>query len=154
MLSPKTMARAGKSKYLVLIADDSDEDCLLVELAFRKSERMQFLGRVTDGDEAIAYLKGEGEYADRQQFPIPDLLLLDLKMPRVDGFEVLRWLQTQSFPELVVVVLSGSDRREDIVEALQLGAHFYQTKQVNLPGQLQMLNLFEQYLVRNDPGSA
>ncbi len=62
----------------------------------------------------MAYLKGEGQYTDRQKFPFPDLLLLDLKMPGVDGFEVLRWLRTQSFPELVVIVLSGSERQEDM----------------------------------------
>jgi two-component system response regulator len=82
------------------------------------------------------------------------LLLLDLKMPRMDGFQVLKWLQSQSFPEMVVVVLSGSERREDMAHALELGAHFFQTKQVDLPDQLRMLNLFEQYLVQKDPDSA
>ena len=69
-------------------------------------------------------------------------------MPGIDGFEVLRWLQTQSFTDLVVIVLSGSERREDMTLALQLGAHYYQTKQVDLAEQIQMLNLFEQYMVR------
>ena len=142
------MARADIAEVLVLAVDDSADDYALIEHGFRKMERIRLIGRVGDGAEVIAYLNGEGKYADRQLFPFPDLLLLDLKMPGIDGFEVLRWLQTQSFTELVVIVLSGSERREDITLALQLGAHYYQTKQVDLAEQIQMLNLFEQYMVR------
>ena len=142
------MARADIAEILVLAADDSADDYALIEHGFRKMEQIRLIGRVGDGAEVMAYLNGEGKYADRQVFPFPDLLLLDLKMPGTDGFEVLRWLQRQSFPELVVIVLSGSERREDITLALQLGAHYYQTKQIDLAQQIQMLNLFEQYMVR------
>ena len=96
----------------------------------------------------MAYLNGDGKYANRQEFPFPDLLLLDLKMPGRDGFDVLRWLQTQSFPKLVVMVLSGSERREDMSRALELGAHFYQTKQIDLAQQIRMLKVVEKYMVR------
>src|SRR6266576_4475786 len=141
------MARADISEVLVLAAEDSSDDYALIEHGFRKMERIRLIGRVGDGAEVMAYLNGEGKYADRQLFPFPHLLLLVLKMPGTDGFEVLRWLQTQSFPDLVVIVLSGSERREDITLALQLGAHYNQTKQIDLAQQIQMLNLFEQYMV-------
>jgi len=143
------MARAETSEVLVLAADDSADDYLLIEQGFRNMERIRLVGRVDDGAEVIAYLKGEGIYAARQKFPFPDLLLLDLKMPGIDGLDVLRWLQTQSFPELVVIVLSGSERREDMNLALQLGAHYYHTKQIDLAQQIRMFDLFEQYMVRH-----
>jgi len=144
------MARAERAEFLVLVADDSPDDYSLLELAVQRMERerLRLVGRVADGAEAIAYLEGRGQYADRQQYPFPDLLLLDLKMPGMDGFGVLRWLQTHSFRELMVIVLSGSDRREDVTQALELGADYYQTKQIDLSSQVQMLNLCEQYLVR------
>ena len=142
------MARAETSEILVLAAEDSSDDYLLIEQGFGKMERIRLVGRVADGEEAIAYLKGDGQYNDRQKFPFPDMLLLDLKMPGMDGFEVLRWLQTQSFPKLVVIVLSGSERGEDMTQALQLGAHYYQTKQIDLAHQIAMLKVFEQYMVR------
>ena len=142
------MARAETSEILVLAAEDSSDDYLLIELGFRRMKRTRLVGQVADGEEAIAYLKGEGKYADRHKFPFPDLLLLDLKMPGMDGFGVLRWLQTQSFPKLVVIVLSGSEQREDISRALELGAHFYQVKQIDLARQVRMLKVVEKYLLR------
>ena len=148
------MARAETSEILVLAAEDSSDDYLLIEQGFGKMERIRLVGRVADGSEAIAYLKGDGLYADRLKFPFPDLLLLDLKMQGVDGSEVLRWLQTQSFPKLVVIVLSGSERREDMTQALQLGADFYQTKQIDLAQQIRMLKVVEQYMARQRRASA
>ena len=140
-------------EILVLAAEDSSDDYLLIQQGFGKMERIRLVGQVADGEETIAYLKGDGQYADRQKFPFPDLLLLDLKMPGLDGFDVLRWLQTQSFPNLVVIVLSGSERCEDMSQALQLGAHLYQTKRLDLAQQIQMLKLIEQYMVRQHRGS-
>src|SRR6187549_3562882 len=102
------MAKLSKERYLVLMVDDSADDCLLIKMAMGKTERLNFIGRVSDGDELVAYFQGDGPFADRIRFPLPDLLLLDLMMPKRNGFEVLEWLQSQPFEDMIVVVLSGS----------------------------------------------
>src|SRR5436190_8661740 len=84
---------------------------------------------VRDGLEALDYLQGEQPFDDRQRHPIPNLLLLDLKMPRMDGFEVLEWLRRHPvLGRLLVVVLSASPREEDITRAYALGANSYLVK--------------------------
>src|SRR5882762_7638608 len=107
------MARAHKSIYLVLLAEDSEDDGLLLEMAFGQLDRLRLLPRMADGAQTISYLQGEGKYSDRRHYPLPDLLLLDLKMPGVDGFQVLEWLQANPIPNLAVAVLSGSGRPEE-----------------------------------------
>ena len=144
------MARLSKEKYLVLMADDSDDDCLLLKRAVGNAQRLRFIGNVADGDELVGYLNGTGEYADRIRFPMPDLLLLDLKMPRKNGFEVLKWLQAQPFKDMVVVVLSGSDQPEDIKRALELGAHDYRLKDVDDRKRTELIKALEGYFVRGD----
>src|SRR5437016_1719196 len=143
------MAREHKSKYLVLLADDSEEDGLLLEMAFGGLDRLRLLPRMADGHQTIAYLSGEGKFADRRKYPFPDLLLLDLKMPRMDGFEVLEWLQAHPFPDLVVSVLSGSDSTADISQALSMGAHHFQTKELGTRQQVASLKALQRHLVRN-----
>src|SRR6267142_2695901 len=130
------MARAQKSNYLVLLADDSEDDGLLLEMAFGQLDRLRLLPRMSGGAETIAYLKGEGKYSDRRHYPLPDLLLLDLNMPGVDGFQVLEWLQANPFPNLAVAVLSGSNTLWEMEEARTLGAHFFQTKELGHGKQL------------------
>ncbi|MDB6018298.1 MAG: response regulator receiver protein [Pedosphaera sp.] len=117
-----------KAKYTVLLADDSEDDRLFMRRALLRTTRLVMIGEVCDGEEAIDYLSGVGAYSDREKFPLPDVLLLDLKMPRKTGYEVLEWLQTQSLDGLVVVVVSGSFLPEDITRSLALGADAYQQK--------------------------
>ena len=119
---------AERAIYKVLCVDDSEEDRLLLRRCLRNQNRFQVVAEVCNGEEAIRYLKGEGAFADRMQFPFPDLMLLDLKMPALTGYEVLEWLQRQSFDQLKVVVLSGSFLPEDKATSLRLGAHAYQVK--------------------------
>jgi CheY-like chemotaxis protein len=113
----------GKNKHTVLIVDDSDDDRFFLRQVLQRFPRFILIGEVRDGEDAIAYLSGEAKFADRRKFPLPDLMLLDLKMPRKTGFEVLQWLRAQSFPGLTVVVLSSSPLAEDVGASLALGAH-------------------------------
>jgi CheY-like chemotaxis protein len=119
----------AKDTYSVLLVDDSDDDRLFVRRAFRKTPGFQVVGELCDGEAAIAYLAGEGEFGNRERFPYPDLLLLDLKMPKKTGHEVLEWFRAQSLAKLRIVVLSGSFLPEDISRSQKLGADAYFKKE-------------------------
>jgi two-component system, response regulator len=124
-----TTDSSHNSPQTVLYVEDSAEDFHLFKLASRKCGTPFSLQHAADGEEAIAYLSGVGDFADRNEFPFPDLVLLDLKMPRLDGFEVLRWIRANpSTKALPVVVLAGSSFRADIRRALELGANSYAAK--------------------------
>src|ERR1700741_4399127 len=98
------MSKQAKQTFLVLVADDSEDDRILLKRALENGSRLQVIGQVSNGRDLIAYLKGHEHFNDRDKYPLPDLLLLDLKMPYKDGFEVLSWLRTQDFRHLTVVV--------------------------------------------------
>jgi CheY-like chemotaxis protein len=113
----------------VLVAEDEETDVLILRLGFEKAGLPNPLIAVRDGQEALDYLDGNGPYADRSRHPLPALLLLDLKMPRLTGFDVLAWLATRpDFKHLPAVVLSSSSDDSDIQEALRLGARDYFVK--------------------------
>src|SRR5438067_2100329 len=108
---------------VILLAEDDDDHVLLVRRAFKQAHLLNPLHVVHDGEEAIAYLKGEGQYSNRAEFPLPALLLLDLKMPRKHGFEVLKWIRDQpGLRTLRVIVLTSSDDDHDVNLAHLLGA--------------------------------
>src|ERR1700722_6374249 len=94
----------------ILHVEDDPNDTLLFQHACRKAGVFFDLQAVSDGDQAMAYLRGANDFSDRAKHPMPQLILLDLKMPRVSGFDVLAWLRTDdSFKELPVVVLTSSN---------------------------------------------
>ena len=133
----------------VLLAEDSENDILMFRRAARRAKFNQPLRVVTSGEEVIAYLKGEGKFSDRDQYPLPGLLLLDLKMPRMNGFEVLQWLRQQlEFAALQVVVLSSSDEIRDINRAYQLGANSFLVKPLSFDEFVGMLEALRSYCLR------
>lgn len=117
------------NKPIVLWAEDSDDDAFLMERAFRTAELPDLLFRVPDGLQATKYLSGFEPFSDRQQYPYPSLLLLDIKMPFMSGFDVLAWKNSKpEFQELPVIVLTSSEMSRDIEEAFRLGASEYLVK--------------------------
>lgn len=121
---------------ILLLAEDSETDTLLMKSACRKAGFTNPLQTVKDGVEAMNYLAGEAPYTDRYQFPLPTVLLLDLNMPRKNGFEVLAWVrQHPALKRLPIFVLSSSERVVDVEQAFNLGANAYLMK----PGTLHEL---------------
>jgi CheY-like chemotaxis protein len=114
---------------LILIADDDDDDVKACKDVLKRVGVNNPLLRVRDGEDVICYLKGEGKYEDRKKFPLPCVLLLDLKMARIGGFGVLEWLKPQKeFGDILTVVLSGHNDLENVRRAYQLGARSFLMK--------------------------
>ena len=134
---------AGFMKGLtVLLAEDNEDDAHLVHLAMKRAGILQPLQVVADGVEAVDYLCAKGRYEDRKQFPFPRVLITDLKMPRMNGFEFLEWLNNH--PECSVipcVVFSASAQEPDVERAYRLGARAYFRKPATLNELCNLLNI-------------
>lgn len=135
-----------KDKYSVLIADDLADDRLLLKNAMEATaSRLEVVGEVENGEQAIAYLAGTGPYHDRVRHPFPDLLLIDLNLPLKTGFEVLEWLQTKPSLKLKVAVISGS--LNDAVHRqriLRLGVQHFYSKQVSYDEMLMSVKFMQE----------
>ncbi|MEY2430113.1 MAG: hypothetical protein QOJ40_2998 [Verrucomicrobiota bacterium] len=132
--------------HFILLAEDDPNDVLLIQRAFQKAGLRDALKVTRDGGQAIDYLGGHGIYADRERFPRPFLLLLDLKMPGTDGFEVLQWVRKQpDLKRLLVVVLTSSNLQSDVDRAYELGANSYLVKPVSFEEMVAMIQRFEIY---------
>ena len=132
----------------ILLAEDNSTDALMVQRAFKKAHLMNPVQVVDDGDKAVAYLSGQGPYADRETYPLPMLLLLDLKLPRRSGLEVLEWLRGQEgLKRLPVVVLTSSKESADVNRAYDLGANSYLVKPVDFDPLLEMVKTLGLYWV-------
>lgn len=128
------------SSTTILHVEDDPNDTLLFQHACQKAGVVFDLQAVSDGDQAMAYLRGLNDFSDRQKHPMPKLILLDLKMPRVSGFDVLNWLRTEdSFRTVPVVVLSSSNHDADVKRAYDLGAKSYLVKPVGFEALVELV---------------
>lgn len=132
------VSRAVPAEAAFLLVEDSEDDVVLLQRSFAKNKIVNPLRVVRNGQEAILYLEGTGRYRNRAEYPLPSIILLDLKMPGIDGFEVLEWVRQQpSLRMLRIIVLTSSDAISDVNRAYQLGANSFLVK----PNDLHDLNL-------------
>ncbi|HEY9851936.1 MAG TPA: response regulator [Leptolyngbyaceae cyanobacterium] len=132
----------------ILLVEDDPGDVFRIQRAFRKANIISPLEVVTDGEQAINYLSGQEAYQDRDRYPLPILILLDLKLPRRSGFDVLKWLRNESeVKHLPVVVLTSSDRPDDIERAYLLGANSYLSKPPEIDELLEMVKTIGIYWI-------
>ena len=113
----------------VLLVEDNDDDLFFMKMACQRTGIPHALQSVTDGAQAVDYLAGDGVFADRTKYPMPDLVFLDIKLPKRSGHEVLAWIRTQpAFKTLPVVMLTSSTAASDVSRAYELGVTSYLRK--------------------------
>lgn len=130
----------------ILIAEDEADDVTLLQRAFSKADTQAPVRFVRDGQEAIDYLQGVPPFEDRDAHPLPTMLVIDLKMPRMDGFEVLEWLRRHTeLARPFIVVLTSSEQPGDVHRAYSLGADSYHVKPVEPDELVHMVGRIQEY---------
>jgi CheY-like chemotaxis protein len=136
-------------RALILLAEDDEDYVHLMRQAFTRANIPNPIHVVWNGEEAIWYLKGVGKYSNRDEYPLPELLLLDIKMPRVNGFEVLKWVrQEPSLASLRVLVLTSSDELRDVNQAYQMGANSFLLKPNDFQDSVQLGRLITDFWLK------
>lgn len=129
----------------VLIVEDNEDDRFLLAEAIRAAKLRRAVRFVNDGREAVAYLSGDGAYADRLKHPLPGLVLLDVKLPLMNGAEVLRWIRGSEHRRLPVVMLSASALPGDIERAYDLCANAYVMKPSTLEALVELMRSLDAF---------
>ena len=146
----------GKTKFptegemledaLILLVEDRDDDIAIILKGFEAANIKNPVTVVRDGEEAIQYLDHKGIFTDCEKYPRPHLILLDLKMPKVDGFDVLRWVRSQQhLSGIIIVVLTSSNQIRDVNDAYKLGANSFLVKPDDFQNVASMATLLKDY---------
>lgn len=131
---------------LILLVEDDENDVFFLKHAFQSEGIINPLRVAWDGQEAIDYLAGEKQFGDRAKFPLPSLMLLDLKLPRKTGLDVLKWMRAQpGLSKILTVVLSSSASKQDVTESLELGARSFLTKPATMDSRRHMAHVIKEY---------
>ena len=148
--------KSTEKTFSILQIEDDEDDAFLMQFAFREVGVANRLITVRDGQEAIDYLAGEGKYADRDEFPVPCLVLLDLKLPRKVGLDVLKWIRSHPvLRTLIVIMFSSSPRPADIDQAYAEGANSFLVKPSSMQELFDLLEGIRVYwLLRNEAPTA
>jgi CheY-like chemotaxis protein len=137
----------------ILIADDNPADIVFVKLVLNEANVLNPIRSVESGDKTISYLKGEGNYADRNLYPFPMLVFLDLKMPKTSGTEVLEWFRFQpEYQEVGIVAITGVHNLQEVRQAYQLGAHSFLIKPFWKEDLMNLLNGLKGIRLESRPG--
>ena len=132
----------------ILLVEDSDDDVFLITRAFKSVGLVTPMVRATDGQDAINYLSGKGDYADRIKFPLPSLVLLDIKMPFISGLEVLRWIRAQApLAALPVIMFTTSGQDCDVRSAYSSGANAFLIKPARLDECTSIAGVIKQFWI-------
>jgi CheY-like chemotaxis protein len=130
----------------ILLVEDESNDIVLVQRAFARANILNPLEIVRDGDEAVDYLGGTGSYGDRQQHPFPSIVLLDLKLPRRPGLDVLRWTRDRpGLKRMPIIILTSSRQNTEIDRAYELGANSFLVKPVTFEDLLNLIKVLKAY---------
>src|SRR5215475_5468250 len=145
------IVESSSARGVILLVEDREDDVLLIRFALKKGGVDNPIHAVRSGEEAVEYLRGRGKYADRDEYPLPALILLDLKMRGMDGFEVLIWIRRQ--PDLGstrVIVLTSSNDIWDVNRAYHLGANSFLVKPVDFARFATTCQLIKEYWLLRD----
>lgn len=137
----------------ILLVEDEATDATLITRAFEKAKVRNPVIHLVDGDQVLRYLAGKGEYTDRVKYPLPAVILLDLKLPGATGMQVLQWMRVQGeIKRIPVVVLTSDENPKTIDAAYDLGANSYLVKPGNPAEVARMVQTIQQYWVKlNEP---
>ncbi|MCE3296009.1 MAG: response regulator [Crocinitomicaceae bacterium] len=130
----------------ILIADDDHEDQMLILDALKESNLKNRIRCVDNGEELLAYLRNEGKYADRQEYPTPGIVLLDLNMPKKDGREALKEIKADpNLKNIPIIILTTSGAESDILKTYDLGANSFITKPVTFSAMVETMSALKKY---------
>lgn len=130
----------------ILLVEDNEDDIFLMRRALKAADLLNPLLVVTDGQQAVDYLSGEGKYSDREQYPLPCLVLLDMKLPYLNGLEVIKWIRQQPpLQTLLVVFLTSSKNEMDIDHAYRFGANAFLVKPPSVEKLAEMLKALKEF---------
>lgn len=156
MFSSVTSSTQKSATAPILYAEDDANDVFFLKRAFAEVGVTNTIEAVSDGQQAIDYLAGQGKFSDRSRYPLPCLIMLDIKLPRKSGMEVLQWLrQVSGLPCLPVIMFSSSARHDDIRNACHLGANSFIVKPPGIDERTQLARMIKGYWLElnQSPGS-
>lgn len=136
------------SQATIALVEDNEDDLFFMLRALKEAEIVNPLRVLKTGREAIDYLSGRGDFADRTRFPLPFLLLLDLKLPDMSGFDILRWVRSDAITKsLPIIVLTNSGEARDLERAYQLGSNSFLVKPSGADGLLEQMKALKSYWI-------